>query len=720
MSAALSIEFPRDVGPEALEPLLLRMRAILVPYRALGRPARAALELVGDRAGVSIELWLERESLAPVAAQALRSAWPAGRVQNRRPRRYDDRFQVFGRLSLGRNDAPLRDDLGASALGGILSPLSELRGEQQAVVQLALAPAPPAAQGRLLARARELERRGTRGSLIGGLAALEANRPRAGATREKAATPLFRTSVLVAASDGFLVRDIATAFAQFAAPYAQVRHHRVHCASRARAQLRGRGLALWPAPTLVGARELACLLAPSSEALRAVRGPLLRTRRLAPPQDAPTAGRVLCVGERGGRQRPVAISRIDSRSHVALIGPTNVGKTTTQVNFFLQAVAAGDGGVFIEPAKGDAIEAILVRLSDRDADRAIVVDPEREREHPPGLNLLESLGGDRSEPAAALLAVLRDLHESSWGARLDDTAYNGLATAAAVSGVTVAELPALYASREFRRPFVAELHDPFIRDWWRWFDRLSDAERAQITAPVLNKLRPLLRPALLPIVAQRESTIRFDEILRERRILLLRLPPGGELFGALVVAALWRAVERRALVPEERRPDTVLCIDEVHRFLRVGGDVAEMLALARGLRLSLCLATQHLEQCPPALRAALLHNARTRLAFQTSFPDATTLARTFAPELEAVDLANLERFGVAARVAVGGAVSAPFTATTLPLPDPVRRSSEPLRAASRRRYGRSRAEVYADLERRLAGRSDSGDLAPEAIGTAPV
>ncbi|MBV9214373.1 MAG: hypothetical protein JOZ25_12100 [Actinobacteria bacterium] len=720
MGQALAIEFPRDVDPGALEPLLLRLRALLVPHSALGRPSRAALELAADASGVGIGLWLERADLAPAASQALRAAFPRGRITER-SRDPVESFAAFSRLSLGRSDASLRSDLGEAALGGMLSPLSELRGEQRALVQLTLAPAPAAAQGRLLARASRQERRGTDSSLVAGLGRLEANRPRARATREKAATPLFRTSVLVAGTDAFLVRDVATGFAQFAAPYAQVRHHRVYWLARARAQLTRRALPLWPAPTLVGARELAALLAPSSGALTAARGPILRSRRLAVPSGVPTRGRVLCVGEAGGRSRTVAISRADSRSHLALIGPTNTGKTTAQVNFFLQAVRSGDGGVFIEPAKGDAIEAVLRRLPESERERVVVVDPERERGHPPGFNLLEpSAGEEAGEAAGAILAVLRDLYERSWGARTDDTAYNGLVTAAALPGTTIAELPALYASARFRRPYLAALRDPFVRDWWAWFERLSDAERAQITAPVLNKLRPLLRPSLLPIVGQRQSTIRLDAILRERQILLLRLPVGGELFGALLVAALWRAVERRASTPEHRRPDVVLCIDEVHRFLRTGGDVGEMLALARGLRLSLCLATQHLEQCPPALRAALLHNARSRVVFQTSYPDATTLARTFAPELEAVDLANLARFEVAARVAVDGAVSAPFTGRTLPLPEPMHASSEPIRAGSRRRYGRPRAAVYSEIRERLAAANQGGELSAEAIGSAPI
>ena len=52
----------------------------------------------------------------------------------------------------------------------------------------------------------------------------------------------------------------------------------------------------------------------------------------------------------------------------------------------------------------------MVTSSDRELDRVVVVDPERERAHPPGFNLLEGQAGEEAgEAAGAILSVLRKL-----------------------------------------------------------------------------------------------------------------------------------------------------------------------------------------------------------------------------------------------------------------------------------------------------------------------
>ena len=93
-----------------------------------------------------------------------------------------------------------------------------------------------------------------------------------------------------------------------------------------------------------------------------------------------------------------------------------------------------------------------------------MIDPIAEREHPVGLNLLAP--GPGQSPAAvadALLSALRDLYTRNWGARLDDTLYNALLTAASRPGATIAELPNLYASPRQRAAFLTSLDDPFVR-----------------------------------------------------------------------------------------------------------------------------------------------------------------------------------------------------------------------------------------------------------------
>lgn len=706
---ALAIDYPRDVRAEAVEAALLRLHGLL-RSTALAAPPRLAFEFVGTEAGISASLWCSSAPLAGAAASTLKAALPGGRIAPGQPLALD-RVRAYVRLTLGRGDSPLRSDLPAAALTGLLAPLAAVKAEELGVVQFVLQPAPPGARARLLRRAAEAESR--RPSPFGGWLSPRSGRHRARAMREKAASPLYRAGVMVAASSPRLADDLAAGFAQFAAPSARVRRHRVLSPSLAHEQLVERRLpAWWPAPTLVGVTELAAMLAPTPEGLRDLRGPVVRSRRLRPPTGAARAGRVLCLANDGGAERRVALKRADTRLHTWLIGPTGTGKSTLLAHQVLDAARRGDGAVFLDP-KGDAIEDVLRRLPEERASDVVVLDPVGERDHPVGLNLLErGPGQDAAAVTEAIMGVLRDLFARNWGARTDDTLYNGIFCAAAVNGTTLAELPRLYTSKEFRRPFVAAVADPFIRDFWSWFDGLSPAQRGTLLAPALNKLRPLLRPDLAPIIGQRRSTIDLGRVLAERRLLLVRLPRDGALFGSLLVARLWQAAQRRMNQLESRRPDVLLAIDEVHSFLRTGADLGELLAMARGLRISLCVASQHLEQCPPELRAALLANARTRVVFQADETDGAALAKGFAPYLDAQDLAGLGRYEVAVRMAVDGTVSAPFTGRTPPLSPPLRASSAGLRRASRARYAIPRATVEADLRERLS--ANSADVLAQA------
>jgi len=699
MPAMLEVSFGRGTGRDEVEAMLLGLHGVLRPARALAPGSRAAVEIRGDRTGLQLRLWLSDEHRQASVLRIVQSTLTGGTVAV-----LDDasaplaRPGAAARIRLGNAAGMLRTDLPQPGLGGLLAPLAGLTGQREACLQFVLSPARPADQQALLRRAREAEAPRSRQGWGASLVQAGANRAQARVLRDKAHGLLFLVDVRVGASSPALLAELVAAFGQFTAPYA--RASRVPTLWRAQLgrQLATRRLPLWPPPTLVSVRELASVLTPPATTFGLLPGIVATRRHLAPPSGAPRSGRLLAVADAGNeRDRVIALSREDARLHVALIGPTGVGKSTVMARQVLDALAAGDGAVVLDP-KGDLVEDLLRRLPDDRADDVIVLDPSGQRERPLGLNLLEpGPGQDAASVTEALMGVLRDLFARNWGARTDDTLYNAIFTAASKPGATLADLPLLLTSNEARRSYLTHLNDPFIAAFWTWFEALGGGERAAILAPALNKLRPLLRPDLAPIIGQRRSTLALDRVLSERRILLVRLPRDGALFGALLVARLWQAALRRVAAAERRRPDVLLAIDEVQSFLRTGGDLGEMLALARGLRLGLCLATQHLDQCPPGLRAALLSNARTRLVFQPDATDAAPLARSLAPELEAVDLTALGPFEVAARLAVGGASSRPFTGRTLPLPPPLRASSHALRAASAKRYGRPRREVEDEL-----------------------
>lgn len=198
-------------------------------------------------------------------------------------------------------------------------------------------------------------------------------------------------------------------------------------------------------------------------------------------------------------------------------------------------------------------------------------------------------------------------------------------------------------------------------------------------------------------------------------VLLARLPKGllGEdtarLIGSLlVVARVWQAATARAGGTVRR--DASLYVDECQNFLALPGALDDVLAEARGYRLSLTLAHQHLGQLPRDLAEAASANARNKVYFNVSPEDARVLARHTEPYVSAYDLSHLGAYQVACRLVVGGQDLHAFTLRTRPMAPAVPGRAAEARAAARSNAGRTQQERRYELlvRRRQHRRSDGG------------
>ena len=204
---------------------------------------------------------------------------------------------------------------------------------------------------------------------------------------------------------------------------------------------------------------------------------------------------------------------------------------------------------------------------------------------------------------------------------------------------------------------------------------LGEGQRAQVVGPLLYKLRAfLLRPFVREIVDAPVSSVDMGRLL-DGGLLLVRVPKGllGEdtarLLGSFVVAKVWQAATGRAALGQDARVDASLYVDECQNFLTLPRSFDEILAEARGYRLSLVLAHQHLGQLPRELRDAVSANARNKVFFTMSPEDAFVLARHTNPQLTEHDLANLDAYQAAARLVVAGQDQPAFTLRTRPVPE---------------------------------------------------
>jgi hypothetical protein len=359
---------------------------------------------------------------------------------------------------------------------------------------------------------------------------------------------------------------------------------------------------------------------------------------------------------------------------------------------------------------------VLSRLPHHCADRVVLLDADS-RGRPPCLNPLDTHTGPG--PAAAplpthsastrsgstrsastrsadlavdnLASVFRRVYSAFWGPRTDDVMRAACLTLSLQNDTpTLAQLPDLLADPARRARLTAAVTDPVLAGFWAWYEQLTDASRAQVVAPLLNKLRAfLLRPFVRDAIAGGPTTVDMTEIL-DGGICLVRIPKGslGEettrLVGSLAVAAAWQATTARARTPQRHRRDACLVIDECHNFLNLPYPIEDMLAEARGFRVAMTLAHQHLGQLPRELREGLSTNARSKIFFNAGPEDARDLARHTAPHLSEHDLTHLGAYHAAARLVLHGAQTAAFTLRTQPLPPPVPGRSRDIRAASRR------------------------------------
>jgi hypothetical protein len=431
-----------------------------------------------------------------------------------------------------------------------------------------------------------------------------------------------------------------------------------------------------------------------------------QSRWLRPDERITHRGRVLGRANAPGEDRLLGLSIEDARHHLHVIGPTGVGKSTLLAQLILQDAAAGRSVVVVEP-KGDLISDVLARLPSDRVDDVVVIDPS-EHSFPVGLNPLLPHGRSPELIADQVLAVFHGLWASNWGPRLQDILHSSLLTLAGHEDASLCLLPALLTNPAVRQRLRARVDDPVaLEPFWAWFDSISDAERQQSIAPVLNKLRPfLLRRTVRAIVGQVQPRFRIDEIFTKRKIVLVSLakglvgPEAAALLGSLFIAELWQAILGRADIAPARRHIVTVFLDEFQDYVHLPTDMSDALAQARGLGIGLTLAHQHLAQLPAALRASVLANARSRVCFQLAGDDAQTMSRLSDGQLDPKDFQRLRRFEAYAQLQAGGETMEYASMRTLPLSaktiDPGR-----VRAASRERYGRPAGQVDAEIRRML-------------------
>jgi len=343
-------------------------------------------------------------------------------------------------------------------------------------------------------------------------------------------------------------------------------------------------------------------------------------------------------------EEELALSEADRMQHLLVIGKTGMGKTRTLKNIIVQDIHTGRGVGVIDP-HGDLQDELLDEIPRHRARDLVYLDP-NDRERVVTFNVVENVPRDRIAPTTAEIVAAFKAVWDSWGPRMERILYNAVAALIEADNMSLIGLPRLLKDERYRTEILEQVSDPIVHGFFAEEYPTWDSD-FRITAidPVLNKVEALLAaPLVRAMLGSTKSSIDFSEIMDKGKIFIANLAKGAlgpghaHLLGAMLVSGFSNAAARRGARANRnaKREPFFLVADEFQNFAT--DTFSDILTEARKWGLSLVLAHQFLEQLPPKLRAAVLGNVGSIVAFQLAGDDAQAIAREIGLKKENADL----------------------------------------------------------------------------------
>ncbi len=493
--------------------------------------------------------------------------------------------------------------------------------------------------------------------------------------------PKEHISTLRAAIDGFSMPPYQALRARAKVP-ALTRVRTLHARSRLPSLTQKGGLVL-------SSSELAGLYHfPSSQISKTDNLITSLSRTLAAPVSL-KSGRTLSVllGENRhhGTITPIGLTAAERERHVYVIGGTGNGKTTLLMHSIVQDIQNGQGVAVVDP-HGDLADTLLRYIPEERIKDVIYMNPD-DLSYPIGMNLLElpkGLEGDdllreKDIITESTISVLRKIfsEDDSGGHRIEYVLRNTIQTALTLEGATLFTIFELLNNPTYRRDVLKTLEDENLKNFWKnELGKAGDFQRVKMVAGITAKIgRFLFSGSAKRVLEQEKSTINFDEILDEGKILICNFSKGilGEdtstLFGTTVLAKLQLASLRRARYAAASRRPYYLYVDEFQNFATIS--FVQMLSEARKYKLFLTMAEQSTsQQDQQRLVDIILANVGTVICFRSGSPaDERLVLPLFSPYIEQGEISNLPAYSFYSRIAAVNSQE-PMSGVTVLLDNP--------------------------------------------------
>ena len=441
----------------------------------------------------------------------------------------------------------------------------------------------------------------------------------------------------------------------------------------------------------------------------------LKAKTAPVPAEVPSQeGTFIGYGYYRGVRRPVHIGFEDRRKHVYIIGKTGTGKSVLLEDMAIQDIKAGYGVCVIDP-HGDLIDNIVKFIPPNRAEDVIYFDPS-DTERPMGLNLLEAKTEDQKHfLTTSIINLMYKLYDPQRtgiiGPRFEHAVRNAMLTVMSDPGSTFVEVVRVLTDPKYVQEVLPKVQDPIVRRYWTdQIAQTSDFHKSEVLDYIVSKFgRFVTNKTMRNIIGQSKSAFDFRVCMDEGKILLINLSKGklGEenssFLGLVLIPKILVAAMSRQEIPEEKRRDFFLYVDEFQNFATP--DFATILSEARKYHLNLTVANQFIGQMEEEVKNAVFGNVGSLVSFRVGVTDASYLQREYQPVFGESDLINIERFHAYMKTIVDNEPVPPFS---IDLTKDMKKFktgandkiSQAIIQLSRLKFGRPRELVEAEINQR--------------------
>ena len=350
----------------------------------------------------------------------------------------------------------------------------------------------------------------------------------------------------------------------------------------------------------------------------------------------------------GEARLPFRVPRDARWEHTMVVAGSGHGKTTMLGSMILgdiERAIDGEGGFAVIDPKGGLIDAVA-KLDCFDPehgalrDKLLIIDPKRDVEFPPAINMFDLKIDDESLNLADRLAVrnnalelidylLTDLLDIGMTGR-QQVGFNYVGDLLMqIEGATIKTLLQFLESPEDFEEHINKC-DETTQNYLR--SRFLSASFKAVRDQLADRVYGLLKlPMMEAMFSHPKTKIDLQAAVNEGKIVLIKADEdflsttGSKLFGGVWIAMLFQACLARVAIPREDRLGFTLYIDEASNFF--SEKLRQLLIKAREYKLGVVFAFQDMEMIEsPQLRASALGSTSTKFAGGLNAHDRKVLA----------------------------------------------------------------------------------------------